>query len=50
MSLIMKELIQIGESALTKLVVWILVDAELIMMFMLSMNRQQLFIKSPRKL
>ena len=51
MSLIMKELIQIGESALDKAgCMDPKIDAELIMMFMLSMNRQQLFIKSPNLL
>ncbi|MBP6492595.1 MAG: peptide chain release factor N(5)-glutamine methyltransferase [Clostridia bacterium] len=47
----MKELIQIGESALDKAgCMDPKIDAELIMMFMLSMNRQQLFIKSPNLL
>lgn len=48
MSLIIKELIQIGESALAKAgCMDPRIDAELIMMFMLKMNKQQLFIKSP---
>ena len=47
MSLIIKELIQIGESALTKAgCMDPRIDAELIMMFMLKMDKQQLFIKS----
>jgi release factor glutamine methyltransferase len=48
MSLIIKELIQIGESALAKAgCMDPRIDAELIMMFMLKMDKQQLFIKSP---
>jgi release factor glutamine methyltransferase len=48
MSMIIKELIQIGESALDKAgCMDPRIDAELIMMFMLKMNKQQLFIKSP---
>ena len=48
MSLIMKELIQIGESALSKAgCMDPRIDAELIMMYLLKMDKQQLFIKSP---
>ena len=48
MSLIIKELLQIGEAALEKAgCLDPKIDAELIMMFLLSMNKQQLFIKSP---
>lgn len=48
MSLIIKELIQIGEAALTKAgCMDPRIDAELIMMFLLKMDKQQLFIKSP---
>ncbi len=48
MSLIMKELINIGESALEKAgCMDPRIDAELIMMFLLKLDRQQLFIKSP---
>jgi release factor glutamine methyltransferase len=48
MSLIIKELLQIGESALEKAgCMDPRIDAELIMLFMLKMNKQQLFIKSP---
>lgn len=48
MSLIIKELIQIGESALAKAgCMDPRIDAELIMMFLLKMDKQQLFIKSP---
>lgn len=48
MSLIIKELIQIGESALAKAgCMDPRIDAELIMMFMLRLDKQQLFIKSP---
>ncbi|MEL7656768.1 MAG: peptide chain release factor N(5)-glutamine methyltransferase [Bacillota bacterium] len=51
MSLIIKELLQIGESALAKAgCMDPKIDAELIMMFLLSMNKQQLFIKSPNLL
>jgi len=47
MSLIIKELIQIGESALLKAgCMDPRIDAELIMMFLLKMDKQQLFIKS----
>ncbi len=48
MSLIIKELLQIGESALSKAgCMDPQIDAKLIMMFLLSMDKQQLFIKSP---
>lgn len=48
MSLIIKELLRIGETALDKAgCLDPKIDAELIMMFLLSFNRQQLFIKSP---
>ena len=48
MSLIIKELIQIGQSALEKAgCLDPKIDAELIMMFLLKLNKQQLFIKSP---
>ncbi len=48
MSLIIKELLQIGESALDKAgCMDPRIDAELIMMFLLSLDKQQLFIKSP---
>lgn len=48
MSLIIKELIQIGESALAEAgCMDPRIDAELIMMFMLKLDKQQLFIKSP---
>ena len=48
MSLIIKELLQIGESALEKAgCMDPRIDAELIMLFMLKINKQQLFIKSP---
>lgn len=51
MSLIIKELLQIGESALDKAgCMDPRIDAELIMMFLLSINKQQLFIKSPNLL
>lgn len=51
MSLIIKELLQIGESALTKAgCMDPRIDAELLMMFLLKMNKQQLFIKSPNML
>jgi len=51
MSLIMKELIQIGQSALEKAgCMDSRIDAELIMMFLLKLNKQQLFIKSPNLL
>jgi release factor glutamine methyltransferase len=46
--MIIKELIQIGESALAKAgCMDPRIDAEQIMMFMLKMDKQQLFIKSP---
>jgi release factor glutamine methyltransferase len=48
MSLIIKELLRIGETALDKAgCLDPKIDAELIMMFLLSFNKQQLFIKSP---
>lgn len=48
MSLIMKELLQIGESALEKAgCMDPRIDAELLMMFLMKMDKQQLFIKSP---
>ncbi len=48
MSLIMKELLQIGESALDKAgCMDPRIDAELIMLFLLKIDKQQLFIKSP---
>ncbi len=48
MSLIIKELIQIGETALAKAgCMDPRIDAEIIMMFMLKLDKQQLFIKSP---
>jgi len=48
MSLIIKELLQIGETALSKAgCMDPRIDAELIMMFLLKMDKQQLFIKSP---
>ncbi len=48
MSLIMKELIIIGETVLEKAgCPDPKIDAELIIMYMLKINRQQLFIKSP---
>lgn len=48
MSLIMKELIQIGETALAKAgCMDPRIDAELIMMFLMKLDKQQLFIKSP---
>lgn len=48
MSLIIKELLQIGETALDQAgCLDPRIDAELIMMFLLSLNKQQLFIKSP---
>ena len=51
MSLIIKELLQIGESALSKAgCMDPRIDAELIMMFLLKMNKQELFIKSPNML
>ncbi|HYE67820.1 MAG TPA: peptide chain release factor N(5)-glutamine methyltransferase [Anaerovoracaceae bacterium] len=51
MSLIIKELIQIGQSALEKAgCLDPKIDAELIMMFLLKLNKQQLFIKSPNLL
>ncbi|MGI6747137.1 MAG: peptide chain release factor N(5)-glutamine methyltransferase [Anaerovoracaceae bacterium] len=47
MSLIIKELMQIGESALKKAgCIDAKIDAELLMQFLLSLNKQQLFIKS----
>jgi len=47
MSLIIKELLQIGESALKKAdCMDPRIDAELIMRFLLTMDRQELFIKS----
>lgn len=51
MSLIIKELIQIGESALNKAgCMDPRIDAELLMMFLLKINKRQLFIKSPNLL
>jgi release factor glutamine methyltransferase len=48
MSLIIKELIQIGESALEKAgCMDPRIDAELLMMFLMKLDKQQLFIKSP---
>jgi len=48
MSLIIKELMQIGESALEKAgCMDPRIDAELLMMFLMKINKQQLFIKSP---
>jgi len=48
MSLIMKELLQIGESALSKAgCMDPRIDAELLMMFLLKINKQQLFIRYP---
>ena len=48
MSLIIKELLQIGESALEKAgCMDPRIDAELIMRFLLSLDKQQLFIKFP---
>ena len=48
MSLIIKELLQIGESALSEAgCMDPRIDTELIMMFLLSINKQQLFIKYP---
>lgn len=48
MSLIIKELLRIGETALDKAgCLDPKIDAELIMMFLLTLNKQQLFIKSP---
>lgn len=48
MSLILKELLQIGESALSEAgCMDPRIDAEMIMMFLLSINKQQLFIKYP---
>lgn len=48
MSLIIKELLQIGEAALEKAgCMDPRIDAELIMRFLLTMDRQELFIKSP---
>jgi release factor glutamine methyltransferase len=48
MSLIIKELLQIGEFALSKAgCMDPRIDAELIMMFLLKIDKQQLFIKSP---
>jgi release factor glutamine methyltransferase len=51
MSLIMKELLQIGEAALSKAgCMDPRIDAELLMMFLLKMDKRQLFIKSPNVL
>lgn len=48
MSLIMKELLKIGESALEKAgCMDPRIDAELIMRFLMNLNRQQLFLKYP---
>ena len=48
MSLIIKELLQIGEAALKKAgCMDPRIDAELLIMFLLKLNKQQLFIKSP---
>ncbi len=48
MSLIIKELLQIGETALEKAgCMDPRIDAELIMMYLMKMDKQQLFIKSP---
>lgn len=48
MSLIIKELLKIGESALAEAgCMDPKIDSELIMLFLLSINKQQLFIKSP---
>lgn len=51
MSLIIKELLQIGESALSKAgCMDPRIDAELLMMYLLKIDRQQLFLMSPNLL